>query len=59
MHGLGRKTDEELQDSKEALVINTKQNTKVPLNQVKSKNIRTNQEGYIISLDQTSKIAQY
>jgi len=54
-----RKTDEELQDSKEALVINTKQKHQGPLKPGQKVKISgLNQEGYIISLDQTSKIAQ-
>lgn len=54
-----RKTDEKLQDSKNALIINAAKKYKKPLKPGQKVNIAgLNQEGYILSLDEASKSAQ-
>ncbi|WP_296971736.1 endonuclease MutS2 [Tepidanaerobacter sp. EBM-38] len=54
-----RKTDEKLQDSKNALIINAAKKYKKPLKPgQKVKIAGLNQEGYILSLDEASKSAQ-
>ncbi|AEE90868.1 MutS2 protein [Tepidanaerobacter acetatoxydans Re1] len=54
-----RKTDEKLQDSKNALIINAAKKYKKPLKPgLKVKIAGLNQEGYILSLDEALKSAQ-
>lgn len=54
-----RKTDEKLQDSKNALIINAAKKYKKPLKPgQKVKIAGLNKEGYILSLDEASKSAQ-
>ena len=53
-----RKADEELKDSKDALIIKTRQKHDPLKAGQKVKIAGLNQEGYIISLDDTSKSAQ-
>ncbi|MDD4570343.1 MAG: endonuclease MutS2 [Tepidanaerobacteraceae bacterium] len=54
-----RKSDEELQDSRNALFVNTRKRHQGPLKPGQKVKISgLNQEGYIISLDQTSESAQ-